>query len=139
MKAIRAAISAVQILMASALVVLEYLSGYRAGVMHHLYYQKIHYQAGLYSQENLLYHLCLLAGCLLVSVWLNRKKTPPARLLHSGYVALLCLLFWFAWSSTTVENLVVYAYVLMCLEVAVLLETVWAVLCSLVSRRRQLA
>ena len=112
----------VQIAGMLALVGLEILSGYRAGVMQHLYYNKIHYLNSLYGGWIPAVHLAgvVLCGVILMGS-LGRNKTSSGKL-SLAWGATLCLapaaIFLLPWF----RGLNIYAYLLIWLEVCLMLE-----------------
>ncbi|CAG36847.1 hypothetical protein [Desulfotalea psychrophila] len=115
-KKISIALIGIELLMLLALVVLEYFSSYRAGIMHHLYYKKRYYLTSLYQQGWLSSHLlAILAFTLVVTLCTHGRRLE---LLRYGTVLLLLLFSYFL-----MRELNVYAHLLMVLEGCLLLET----------------
>ncbi len=100
---------------------LEYLSGYKAGVMQHLYFNKVHYTNTLYRPGLMVWHVAILlvvsAG---VYAFVSRKSTIPrlARWWYAGLTvasaAVFILPFFRAYNG--------YAYMLMGAQICVALE-----------------
>ncbi len=121
------AINSLQIVMILALVVLEILSEYRAGIMQHLYYHKVHYLATLYQRSNLLFHAIGLSGCMVFIGAVNQNRWSSNRSRHMIRGIVVCLLFLAVYFSPSMRQLNVYAYLLIVLECFVVLETVGTV------------
>ena len=116
MKKITIALTIIELLMILALIALEYLSSYRAGIMHHLYYKKRYYLATLYQQSWLIYHLlAILSSTLAITLCTHGRR---AELLRYGTVLLLLLFSYFLF-----RELNIYAHLLIVLEGCLLLET----------------
>ena len=116
-------ITVVEVLALGALVIVELLSGHKAGIMHHLYFKKVHYLSTLYHEDNLSFHLASLLLCALIlgySLQRRRITNTIRRLIPFGSV---CLLLVFCYVSPITKEINVYAYLLMCLECCVVLET----------------
>ena len=117
------AITVVEALILGALVILELLSGYRAGVMQHLYYKKIHYLGTFYHHDNITFHLMGLLLCtFLVFVRLRHRQVADMVRCLLPFTTFSVLLFICSISSLAKE-LNIYAYLLICLECCVVLET----------------
>jgi len=123
-KTIAIAFTATEVTLILVLIILEFASGYRAGIMHHLYFQKRHYLATLYQQSTLIYHV--LGG--VVSAWaiffFRRSgwgNNGNAQLVRYWIVfALLVLCYLLPW----VTLLNIYAHLLIVLECCLVLETI---------------
>ena len=117
------AITVFEVLTIGALVILELLSGYRAGLMQHLYFKKIHYLGTLYHHENVIFHLIAILFCaFLVFIRLRyRKITNMVPYLLP--FATFCFLLIICSMSPFAKGLNIYAYLLICLECYVVLET----------------
>lgn len=103
---------------------MEYYSGYRAGLAQHLYFKKIQYTSLLYKGTSLLYHG---AGLLLPIIILAKKFSGNLRVFvrTSRKYFILLTLFLFCLVSGFVQQLNIYAYLLIVLEVCLLLEFVY--------------
>ncbi|MBL4903169.1 MAG: hypothetical protein JKY62_11015 [Desulfocapsa sp.] len=121
------AILTLQMLMILALFVLEILSEYRAGVMQHLYYRKVHYLSTLYQNNNIIFHVIGLSGGLVFICAVNKGKWNSNKAWHMTCGVVMSLLFMAAYFSPWLKTLNVYAYLLIVLECFVILETVGAV------------
>lgn len=117
-------ITVVQLCMALTLVVLEILSGYSAGVMHHLYFKKFYYLGSLYQQSNVIFHVIGMGACGLLIAMANRGRWDSWRKRGLFRFAVACSLLVLCYTTVLLKNLNVYAYILIVLECWVLLETV---------------
>lgn len=116
-------ITVVEGLTLGALVILELLSGYKAGVMQHLYFKKIHYLGTLYHQDHAIFHIIglLFCACIILLRLRYKHMTDLVRYL-APFVSLCCLLI-FCYISPCIKELNIYAYLLISLECFVILET----------------
>jgi hypothetical protein len=116
------AITVVEILMLGALVVLEFLAGYKAGVMQHLYFKKVHYLSTLYSSERLALHLACIMLCALFVAYRRYTQVQPVRIRSYLFFSLSCLLFLCCSLTPWAKPLATYAYLLIFLECCIALE-----------------
>ena len=106
-----------------ALPVLEYLSGYKGGLMKHFYFKKMEYMFSVYSASGMLYQSVAALLLLVGSWWLMKKQGSGAygqRCLvrMSVYaIALIC-----AFYSSLLQDFVIYAYALMFIEALIIIE-----------------
>lgn len=116
-------ITIVEMLTLGALVSLELLSGYKAGLMQHLYFKKIHYLGTLYHHDNIIFHIVglLFCACLVFYRLKNGQITNKIRRLAPFGV--ICLLLIVCSICPFVKELNIYAYLLISLESCVILET----------------
>lgn len=122
-KRLTSAITLAEVAMLLALVVLEWHSGYRAGLMHHLYYKKRYYLATLYHESRLIAHLPPVAASILAVLFFCRSSwraigwTP---LVRYGIALLALPLCYFL---PGMRQLNVFAHLVLVLECCLLLET----------------
>lgn len=116
-------ITVVEMLTLGALVILELLSGYRAGLMQHIYFKKIHYLGTLYHYHNIIFHLVGLLFCVFLLFYRlhNRRTSNKVRLLAP--FGTICLLLLICSIFPLAKELNIYAHLLICLECCVVLET----------------
>ena len=122
-KSLISAITLAEITMLLALAVLEWYSGYRAGLMHHLYFKKRYYLATVYQPAYFGVHLLGVAASLLAVLFFCRSGWSAIGgwpLLKYGVAMILlpttALLPWFS-------QLTVFAHLLLVLELCLVLET----------------
>lgn len=107
-----------------ALLILEYLSGYKAGVMKHIYFKKIEYLSKIYTKNGMIVHLILLLfifiGLMLIykNRWNFNRKRSMVR------VVLLSIILVGGFYLPYMAKLNTYAYILIFLEVAIGLEVI---------------
>ncbi len=112
-----------ELLALMALVVLEYLSGYKGGLMKHLYFRKMEYMFTVYTKTGIALHTVILLVLLLSTafrVFRRRQGSFSWRCLYRiglYSTALLC-----AFCFPPVQALNIYPYLLMFLELLVLVE-----------------
>lgn len=115
---------ALELLGLLALVAVEYLSGYRGGLMKHLYFRKMEYMFSLYSPQAVVVHtLVSLLMLLMVGTWVWRCYQHCIRARRCLYrMSLYCLVLWLAFYWPAAQTLAVYPYGLIFLELLVLVE-----------------
>lgn len=116
-------ITVVEVFTLGALVILELLSGYKAGVMQHLYFKKIHYLGTLYHPDNIIYHLAGLLVCTLLLLIILRYRQITSTVRYLAPFCTFCLLLIICYFSPSIQELNIYGYLLICLECCVALET----------------
>jgi len=123
-------ITVVETLTLGALVILELLSGYRAGVMQHLYFKKIHYLGTLYHHDNVILHLIGLLFCAFLVIVRMRYGQITNMVRYLLPFGAFCFLLIICSISPFAKQLNIYAYLLICLECCVVLETCRTFLCK---------
>jgi hypothetical protein len=116
-------ITVVESLTLGALVILELLSGYRAGVMQHLYFKKIHYLGTLYNHDNIIFHLIGLLFCAFFVIIRMRHTQITNMVRYLLPFGATCFLLIICSISPFAKQLNIYAYLLICLECCIVLET----------------
>ncbi|BHH82468.1 hypothetical protein LA52FAK_07570 [Desulforhopalus sp. 52FAK] len=112
-----------QVTLLLALFVLEYLSGYKAGLAQHLYFKKVYYISHYYQGVPLILHFVLLVLLTMVAVKMYVRNSHQTRIkLRKYFIILVGLVSWFFAGFT--HELNVYAHVLMIVEFCLLLEIV---------------
>ncbi len=114
--------------MAVGLVMVEILSGYRAGLMQYLYFHKIEYLNGIYQPGNLIFHTLGLGVCCVLATFVSRGRWGVRHKRRLFGWLVICGVFVLAYTTTLLEDLNSYAYILIALECSVLLETVRSLL-----------
>ena len=120
----------VQIAGMLALVGLEILSGYRAGVMQHLFYNKIHYLNSLYGGWIPAVHLAGVVLCGVILMGSRGRNKMLSGSLSRAWSAILCLAPITAFLVPWFSGLNTYAYLLIWLEVCLVLEVARVLGCS---------
>ncbi|MCT4620272.1 MAG: hypothetical protein N4A62_12885 [Marinisporobacter sp.] len=111
-----------------ALCILEYLSGYKAGVMKHLYFKKMEYLSKIYTQNGMLIHsiilLCLFIGLMIIykNRWNDDRKKSMIRFFIYGIVLIS------GFYLPYMKELNTYVYTLMFLEIAIGIESIKMIL-----------
>ena len=116
-------ITVVEMLTLGALVILEFLSGYRAGLMQHLYFKKIHYLGTLYHHDNIIFHIVGLLFCAFLLFYQMKDGRTAKKTRRLAPFGTICLLLIICSICPFVKELNIYAYLLICLECCVVLET----------------
>jgi len=127
-KVLNSGVTVLQVTLLAILFVLEYLSGYRAGVAQHLYFKKIHYIALYYQGTPLLLHSVLLLSMTIFAAGRYFRCMPKPVFNCAKYAILLVAVILF-YLSPSARSLNIYAHALLGLEVCLFLE--FAVLISI--------
>ncbi|WP_461207024.1 hypothetical protein [Clostridium sp. DL1XJH146] len=110
------------------IIVLEYLSGYKGGLMHHLYYRKIEYLSKIYTANGMIVHLIIIVLLLLLILYIAKNKWENINKVNIIKYILCSILLTIAFYLPYLENLNTYAYILMFLEISIAIETVQMVI-----------
>ncbi|MCS5422932.1 MULTISPECIES: hypothetical protein [Psychrilyobacter] len=112
--------------MVIALLILEYLSGYKAGVMRHVYFKKIEYLSKIYTKNGMMIHLILLLFLFIVLMLIFKNRWNFNRKRSMLKFVLLSIILIVGFYFPYLAKLNTYAYILMFLEVAIGLEAIKA-------------
>jgi len=135
-KVLNSGVTSLQVTLLVILFVLEYLSGYRAGVAQHLYFKKIHYIALYYQGTPLLLHLVLLLSMTIFAAGRYFRCLPKPVFNCAKYAILLVASILF-YLSPSARSLNIYAYALITLEICLILE--FAVISSIAPKSGRVA
>ena len=108
-----------------ALVLLEYISDYKGGLMKHLYSRKMEYLFSWYTSGWIVVHTLVISGLLMCGiVWMNCGKQSGylRRCLYRALTYGVAVLI--AFYTPAVQALIVYPYLLMVLEMLFVVEAV---------------
>lgn len=122
-KLINFGVTSLQVALVVVLVVLEFLSGYKAGLAQHLYFKKIYYVAHYYQGAPLLLHGVLLLFLTVLGVKAcrqNGRKIIPHCYRYFFWLAVLISFFMLSFT----RDLNIYAHGLMVLQLCMVLEVV---------------
>ncbi|WDV46598.1 hypothetical protein PV797_02615 [Clostridiaceae bacterium M8S5] len=114
----------IQIMIIAVLAVLEYLSEYKAGIMHHLYYKKIEYLSTIYSQGAKIIHIGIVMLVTVLMMVLNNKAKNTGRRINIIWLLILNCLFVAMLYIPSLNNLNIYAHMLIGIEVMICLQIV---------------
>lgn len=108
----------------ATLVILEYLSGYKAGVMKHIYFKKIEYLSKIYNQSGMMIHaaLAVLVCLILFIVFRKQMKEFKKRSFIRLSIYTICLII--AFYTSIIRDYYIYAYLLMYLEILIGVEAI---------------
>ena len=110
--------------MVIALLILEYLSGYKAGVMKHIYFKKIEYLSKIYTKNGMMFHLTLLLFLFIGFILIFKNRWSFNRKRSMIRFVLLSIILIGGFYLPYLAKLNTYAYILMFLEVAIGLEVI---------------
>lgn len=106
------------------LLTLEYLSGYKAGVMKHLYFKKIKYLSEVYTRNGMITHLSFLLILFLVLVFIYKNQWDLNSKKSIGGFILLSILLVVGFYLPYMKTLNTYPYILVFLEISIMLKAV---------------
>lgn len=110
--------------MVIALFILEYLSGYKASVMKHIYFKKIEYLSKIYTKNGMMLHLILLLFLFLGLMLIFKNRWNFKRKRSMMKCVLLSIVLIGGFYLPYLAKLNTYAYILMFLEVTIGLEII---------------
>lgn len=110
--------------MVIALLILEYLSGYKAGVMKHIYFKKIEYLSKIYTKNGMMLHLAILLLLFIGLILIFKNRWNFNRKRSMIKLVLLSILLIGGFYLPYLAKLNTYAYILMFLEAAIGLELI---------------
>ncbi|MFT5699381.1 MAG: hypothetical protein ACI8ZB_002239 [Desulforhopalus sp.] len=119
-------ITVVEVVACGALVILELLSGYKAGVMQHLYHKKVQYLSTLYNQDYLLFHFLFFLLCALFLAFRLYGLQFSAIVRRLLPFTLISLFLALCYLSPFAKELNIYAHLLIYLEYCLVFETLRA-------------
>ncbi|WP_145993136.1 hypothetical protein [Tepidibacter mesophilus] len=114
----------IELILFIALFVLEYLSGYKAGVMKHLYFKKMEYLAKVYTQDAMMMHSMILLILLIVLLIICKKRVSSNRKISMIMFSVYGIVLILAFHIPYIKELNIYAYTLMVLESVIAIETI---------------
>lgn len=110
------------------LLILEYLSGYKAGVMKHIYFKKIEYLSKIYTKNGMIIHLILLLFLFIGLMIICKNRWNFNRKRSMMRFVLLSIILVSGFYLPYLARLNTYAYILMFLEIAIGLEAIKLIL-----------
>lgn len=120
-KLINYGVTSLQVTLLVVLFVLEYLSGYKAGLAQHLYSRKIYYVAHYYQGVPLVLHGVLLFIMTVMVAKMFRRYGKKSILHFFTYLTLFTALI-ICFLSPFTRGLNIYAHVLMTLQFCMVVE-----------------
>ncbi len=106
------------------LVLLEYLSGYKAGVMKHLYFKKMEYLAKVYTQDAMTVHSILILVLFIGLLVICKSRFSSNRKISIIMFAVYSIVLIVAFHMPYMKELNSYAYILIVLEIVIGIETI---------------
>jgi hypothetical protein len=110
--------------MVISLLTLEYLSGYKAGVMKHIYFKKMEYLSKIYTKNGMMIHLILLLFLFIGLMLISKNRWDFNRKRSMVKFVLLSIILVSGFHLPYLAKLNTYAYILIFLEVAIGLEAI---------------
>jgi len=111
-----------QFILLLALVILEYLSGYKAGVMKHLYARKLQYLSTIYNESGMMLHSVILVALFIILIIIYKNRMNSKRKGSIVRFALYSIILISAFYVPYLKDLNIYAYSLMGLELILGIE-----------------
>lgn len=127
-----------QLLLITAVIVVNWLTSKKAGVMHHVYYRRYQYEQGIYSEDSLLLQsiVILILGVLLITLLFRAIKRNRSLffLIQIGIaVALACCLIYVI-NSQFFIGMIAYPYFIMVIELVLAIQILVVILTSIMKR-----
>ncbi len=123
-----------QVTLLGALIYLEYLSGYRAGLAQHLYYKKIYYLTHYFQGVPLYLNAAVLISltAFIIQRHLHQPHHPRSGLYRYLILLMMLVVFYFL---PFFRELNTYVYILITLQCFVLVEVI-AIMAGVLSHRK---
>jgi len=106
------------------LIVLEYLSEYRAGVMKHLYFKKMEYLSKIYTSNGMMIHSIIILVVFIGLILIYKDRLNYKRKLSIMRFALCSIILVSGFYLPYLKDLNSYAYILIFLEITILIESI---------------
>ena len=125
----------IQVGLVTAVFVVNYLSGIKAGVYRHVYTRRMHYMEGLYNSTSIqwqsLFVACLCILLLILMVFAIKKRV---NLFYKVQIALAILLSFFVFvvmNSQFFSTMMAYPYIIMIFEIVLAIQLIVVIALSL--------
>ena len=125
----------IQVGLVTAVFVVNYLSGIKAGVYRHVYTRRMHYMEGLYNSTSIqwqsLFVACL---CILLFILLFFAIKKRVNLFYKVQIALAILLSFFVFvvmNSQFFSTMMAYPYIIMIFEIVLAIQLIVVIALSL--------
>lgn len=123
-KIINGVVYGFQLVILIALLILEYLSGYKAGVMKHLYFKKMEYLSKVYTHSGMMIHLFIVLLLFIGLVLICKDKWNLKRKLSMIRFVLYSIILISSFYLPYMRELNTFAYILIFLEILIGIESV---------------
>lgn len=122
MKAVNKFLYIIEALMMLALAFVENLADYKGGVMRHIYFYKIKYSRLFYNDKSIIIQLLIIMLIFFFLVHIFKKSVNDKR--KAGFIGYIIytILFIIAFNIPMTQDLIVYVYLLMVLQVCIFIE-----------------
>ena len=125
----------IQVGLVTAVFVVNYLSGIKAGVYRHVYTRRMHYMEGLYNSTSIqwqsLFVACL---CILLFILMFFAIKKRVNLFYKVQIALAILLSFFVFvvmNSQFFSTMMAYPYIIMIFEIVLAIQLIVVIALSL--------
>jgi len=125
----------IQVGLVTAVFVVNYLSGIKAGVYRHVYTRRMHYMEGLYNSTSIqwqsLFVACL---CILLFILMFFSIKKRVNLFYKVQIALAILLSFFVFvvmNSQFFSTMMAYPYIIMIFEIVLAIQLIVVIALSL--------
>lgn len=128
----------IQLFLIAAVIIVNWLTNKKAGVMHHVYYRRYQYEQGIYSEDSLLLQsiVILILGVLFITLLFRVIKRNGSLffLIQIGIaVALVCCLIYVI-NSQLFISMIAYPYFIMVFELVLAIQILVVILTSIMKR-----
>ena len=125
----------IQVGLVTAVFVVNYLSGIKAGVYRHVYTRRMHYMEGLYNSTSIqwqsLFVACL---CILLFILMFFAIKKRVNLFYKVQIALAILLSFFVFVVMNIQffsTMMAYPYIIMIFEIVLAIQLIVVIALSL--------
>jgi hypothetical protein len=125
----------IQVGLVTAVFVVNYLSGTKAGVYRHVYTRRMHYMEGLYNPTSIQWQSLLVAClCILLFILMFFAIKKRVNLFYKVQIALAILLSFFVFvvmNSQFFSTMMAYPYIIMIFEIVLAIQLIVVIALSL--------
>jgi hypothetical protein len=125
----------IQIGLVTAVFVVNYLSGTKAGVYRHVYTRRMHYMEGLYNPTSIQWQSLFVAGlCIILFILMFFAIKKRVNLFYKVQIALAILLSFFVFvvmNSQFFITMMAYPYIIMIFEIVLAIQLIVVIALSL--------
>ena len=121
-KIINGLIYGLQLIILAVVLVLEYLSSYKAGVMRHLYAKKIEYLAKIYTEKGMMIHSIIINFLFVTLAFVFKNSLSKKRKLNFIRFLLYVIILISGFYLPYMKDLNTYVYILIFLETFIGIE-----------------
>lgn len=121
-KIINSLIYGLELIIVVTILVLEYLSSFKAGVMRHLYSKKIEYLAKIYTEKGMMIHTIIIVFLFVTLAFVFKNSLSKKRKLNFIRFLLYVIILISGFYLPYMKDLNTYVYILIFLEIFIGIE-----------------